>query len=339
MRLKVGQGLVGTVAKSGETVNVPDVTSDSRYVAAREGTRSEMAVPITLDGRVIGVINLESDQPDAFHSRHRSLISAFATHAAISIERARLHEQIIAGKKLEEQLSIAREIQESFLPQRTPEIPGYDIAGRNIPSFQVGGDYFDFIRIVESQYGIAIGDVSGKGIPAALIMASFRASLIAEIRNNYSIRAICSKVNNLLVESIPPGRYVTAVYGVLDAKNHVFTFANCGHNLPILLRADSTVEFLREGGQLLGVSAGTVYEERPLYINKGDLILFYTDGVSEVFSDDGTEFGMERLMEVLKTNRGRSSGEILSAIYAAVQQFAGPRHVFDDLTMIAVKRL
>ncbi|HOP06009.1 MAG TPA: SpoIIE family protein phosphatase [candidate division Zixibacteria bacterium] len=339
VRLKVGQGLVGYVAKSGETINVPDVTADDRYVTARPETRSEMAVPIILDDLVIGVINLESNEMHAFQGSDRSLLSAFANHAAISIERARLHEEIISAKKLEEQLNIAREIQQTFLPDGTPSIAGYDIAGQNIPSFQVGGDYYDFIRIVESQYGIAIADVAGKGIPAALIMASFRASLIAEIRNNYSIRTICRKVNRLLTESLQPGRFVTAVYGVLDAKNHVLTFANCGHNLPILLRVDGSVEYLREGGPVMGVTAEAEYEERPLYIHAGEVLLFYTDGVSEVFNDKGEEFGLDRLIEVVRSNRDRSSREILGAVYNAVKAWAASSHVFDDLTMIAVKRI
>jgi len=338
VRLKVGQGLVGTVAKSGEMINVPDVHKDDRYIAARTGTQSEMAVPIILDDRVIGVVNLESDRRRAFKQADRSLLSAFATHAAISIERARLHEELIAGKKLEEQLNIAREIQQTFLPEGTPEVKDYDIAGRNIPSFQVGGDYFDFIRIVDSQIGVGIADVSGKGIPAALIMASFRASMIAEIRNNYSIRTICRKVNNLMCESIRPGRFVTAVYGVLDTKNHVLTFANCGHNLPVLLRADGSIEYLSEGGQVFGVSVDAEYEERPLYINVGDILLLYTDGVSEVFDSDGIEFGTDSLIEIMEANRDKSSEELLNVIYEAVRKHATYDHVFDDLTMIAIKR-
>ncbi|MCK4461342.1 MAG: serine/threonine-protein phosphatase, partial [candidate division Zixibacteria bacterium] len=235
--------------------------------------------------------------------------------------------------------SIAREIQESFLPRVHPDIPGYDLYGRNIPSFEVGGDYYDFIKIVEGQYGIAIGDVSGKGIPASLIMASFRASLIAEIRNNYALRTICRKVNNLLYESVRPGSFVTAVYGVLDSKNHVFTFANCGHCLPILLRSDGSVEYLREGGPLFGVTPEAEYEERPVYINPGDIIYLYTDGISEVFDRDDEELGLDRLTDIVRENRERPSAEILDAVYLAVRQFASPEHVFDDLTMIVVKRL
>ncbi|MFH1687397.1 MAG: SpoIIE family protein phosphatase [bacterium] len=334
-----GAGLVGAVFSSGQPLIVPDVRTDSRYVTAREGTISEIVVPIMLGDRPIGVINLEADRHDAFDNRAHSLMSAFASQAAMTIERARLHEQLIASQKIEEQLNIAREIQESFLPPQSPVIVGYDIAGRNIPSFQVGGDYYDFIHIIESQTGIAIADVSGKGIPASLLMAAFRASLIAEIRNNYSIRTICRKANNLMYESVRPGNFVSGVYGVLDSKNHVFTFANCGHNLPILLRNDGRVEYLREGGPLLGVTPDAEYEERPVYLSPGEVVLLYTDGVTEVFDADGEEFGMDRLIEILWNNKDASAIEIQDVIYSTVRRFASPRHVFDDLTMVVIKRL
>lgn len=338
-RVKCGQGLIGAVLESGEPLIVPDVGSDKRYISARPSTNSEIVVPIMLEDSAIGVINLESDELNAFNRHTRSLMAAFASQAAITIERARLHEKLIASQKLDEQLNIAREIQESFLPPRSPNITGYDVSGVNIPSFQVGGDYYDFISIIDSQTGIAIADVSGKGIPAALLMASYRASLIAEIRNNYSIRTICHKANSLMYESVRPGSFVSGVYGVLDSKNHVFTFANCGHNLPILLRNDGSVEYLREGGPLLGVTPDAEYEERPVYLNAGEVVLLYTDGVTEVFDSEGTEFGLDRLIEILWNYKDSTAIEIQDVVYNTVKQFASPRHVFDDLTMVVIKRL
>lgn len=336
---KIGQGLVGNVAISGEPVIVPDVSKDERYVDARPATKSEIVAPILLDEKVIGVLNLESDERGAFGKHDLRVIRGFAAQAAISIERARLHDELISGQKLVQQLSVAREIQQSFLPEKDPQIDGYDVAGYNMPSGQVGGDYYDFIDIVKGQTGIAMGDVSGKGVPAALLMASFRASLIAEIRNNYSIRTICRKVNNLLCESMKPGNFVTAVYGVLDSKNHIFTFSNCGHTLPILMRADGSVEYLREGGQILGVTTNIEYEERPIFLHERDLLFFYTDGVTEAFSESGEEFGVDRLNTVLQENRDMSAGDIMKAIQTAVHDFAADDHIFDDLTMIVIKRL
>ena len=339
IQVKVGQGLIGHVATTGQPIIVPDVSVDPRYVDAHPGTKSEIAAPVKVDDRVIGVFNLESNELRAYGRHELKLLTAFASQAAISIERARLHERMLNAKKLEEQLNIARAIQQSFLPQKDPKLTGYEITGRNVSSGEVGGDYYDFIPIVGSHTGVAIGDVSGKGMAAALIMASFRASLIAEIRNNYAIRTICAKVNSLLWESLDPGNYVTAVYGVLDARNHIFTFSNCGHNPPILLRADRSVELLREGGQILGVTKDAEYEERAMVINPGDIIVLYTDGVTEVFDDNGREYGVDRLVEVIKANRCGSVHQIQDAIYSDVTGFCSPDHIFDDLTMVVIKRV
>lgn len=339
LHLKVGQGLVGHVAKTGIGVIVPDVAQDPYYISAHGATRSEIVAPIKFGERVIGVINLESDELDVYDEHSLSLINAFAAHAAISLERARMYESMMSGQKLEEQLNVARTIQQTFLPNKPPKVKGYDIRGSNVSSGQVGGDYFDYIRIVESQYGLTVADVSGKGVPAALIMASFRASLIAEIRNNYSIRTICQKVNTLLVESLDPGRYVTAVYGVLDSANNIFTYANCGHNLPFLLRADGSVQYLREGGPVLGVTPHALFEEQALFLNVGDLIVMYTDGVTEIFSEDGEEFGLDRLIEVVKSCRAKSCEEIEQRVYNEVRGFAARTHQFDDFTLMIIKRL
>jgi len=338
LHLKFGQGLVGAAVAAGKEIIVPDVRKDSRYIDSHSSTRSEIVVPIKLEDRILGAINLESDRPEAFNERDLSLITAFASQAAISLERARLHEKDLVARQMEEQLKIARETQRTFLPDRDPMVPGYDVTGRNVPSGQVGGDYYDFIRIVDSHLGVAIADVSGKGMPAALIMASFRASLIAEIRNNYSIRTICEKVNALLYESMEPGNYVTGVYGVLDAANHIMTFSNFGHNPPVLLRADGRVEYLTEGGIVMGVSKEAVFEEKALFLERGDLVVMYTDGVTEVFDSQGKEFGRAGLVEVMKNHAHEPAGEIADAIQKAVLSFAASGHVFDDLTLVVIKR-
>jgi sigma-B regulation protein RsbU (phosphoserine phosphatase) len=339
IKLKVGQGLVGWVAENRDPVIVDDVTKDDRYFAGDPETKSELVAPIEIDNRVIGVINLESPRVKAYDKRSLELLKAFASQAALTIERAKLHDRMLESRRIEEQLSIARHIQLSFIPKSDPEIPGYDVSGVNIPSGEVGGDYYDFIDIVRGQTGIAIADVSGKGIPAALIMASFRASLIAEIRNNYAIRTICRKVNNLLYESLERENYVTAFYGVLDSKNDILTFSNCGHNRPILLRRDGGVELLAEGGLALGIVDDTEYEERPISIRPGDIVLMYTDGVTEVEGADGVQFGEEHLVRLLRANAALSSREIHQALYKEIRNFARPDHVFDDVTMVVVKKL
>ncbi|MEE9555148.1 MAG: SpoIIE family protein phosphatase, partial [candidate division Zixibacteria bacterium] len=339
LHLKIGQGICGRVAETGKAIIVSDVLENTDYITLREQTRSEMAVPMEVDGSLIGVFNVESDNPNAYSKHHLELMNGFASLAAVSIERARLHHERIASRKIEHELSIARRIQMTFLPAEDPAIDGVDIAGINIPSSAVGGDYYDFIPIVENQYGIAIGDVSGKGIPASLIMAAFRASLKAEIRNNFAIRSILYKVNNLLYESIERDRFVTAVYGVFDSKSGIFTFSNAGHNQPILRRSDGQVEYLKEGGIALGVIPDSQYQERPLSLKSGDILLFYTDGVTEIIDKRGYEFDVERLLSALNESCHLSAREIIDFIVKKTDDFRSDGREIDDLTMVVVKML
>ncbi|MCP4581697.1 MAG: SpoIIE family protein phosphatase [candidate division Zixibacteria bacterium] len=339
LSLKIGQGICGLVAKTGESMVVNDVSSSQQYVSMRTQTKSEIAVPLRSRGKVLGVFNIESDELEAYGKADLELLEAFASQAAVSVERAILYRQAMEQKALEDELAVARKIQETFLPNNDPEVEGFDIAGVNIPSEAVGGDYYDFIDIVDNQIGIAIGDVSGKGIGAALIMAAFRASLKAEIRNNYGIRTIFKKVNSLLYESIERENYVTAVYGVLDTKNRVFTFSNAGHNPPLLFKTDGRIIELSEGGLVLGMFPESNYEERPIYINKGDILLFYTDGVTEAQDIDDREFGVERLKEFVENSRKLSPKEIIEIVIKEVQKFKERNKPLDDLTMILAKCL
>ena len=337
--LQIGQGIVGWVAKSGEPVIVPDVQRDPRYVAARLSTRSEIATPLIVEGRVIGVFNLESDHEDVYHQGHLELLNAFSAQAAVAVERARTARDRVEARRLEKELAIARDIQRSFLPASAPRVPGFELAGTSISHDQVGGDYYDFIAISETRLGLAIADVSGKGIPAALLMAGFRMCLLAEIRNEFAIRAVMRKVNQLLHESTERDKFVTAFYGVLDWRNAMLIFSNAGHNPPLLIRADGTTEPLSEGGVALGVLEDTHYEERPLAISPGDVLLMYTDGVSEAENEHGEQFGPERIEQLVRANAGHTARELMQDLVAAVLDWAGERGLGDDLTLLVVRKL
>jgi sigma-B regulation protein RsbU (phosphoserine phosphatase) len=335
VNLKVGQGLVGHVVSSGRTVVVPDVSQDSRYFVARKQTRSELVCPLSVGGRVIGALNFESDSPAAFTRNHVELATSFSAYVAAVVERARLHEALVEQRRLENELTIARRIQSALLFDEAPSVPGYEIAGLCTPSTEVGGDYLGFIPIVEDQWGIAIADVSGKGVPAALVMATFRASLLAEIRNEYAIRTIMAKVNALLVESVEPYNFVTAAYGVLDARAKQFTYANAGHESPILLRSDGSVELLTEGGLPLGAFAGSSYYERSVELASGDQLLMLTDGVT----DPGPEGGLSEreLVSILNEGRDLTAGEILTRIDEAAADCVSVGDEGDDRTMLLVR--
>jgi sigma-B regulation protein RsbU (phosphoserine phosphatase) len=337
VRLKVGKGLIGWVVKAGRGIVVPDVRTDTRYVNARDETQSEMVAPIRIGSEVIGAFNLESDELDAYESEDLNLLLAFAGQAAVAIERTRLHEAVLEKHRLEEEVTIGQRIQRSFLPDGDPHVPNFDIAGANYSSELVGGDYYDFIRIANNQLGVVIGDVSGKGLAAALIMASFRASLIAEIRNNYAIRTIVAKVNRLLWESVEPDRFVTAVYGVLDLEGRRMTYVNAGHNPPYLCRAGGDAfETLDATGPLLGTFDGATYKERSVEIREGDVLVLFTDGVTETMSEKEEFFGEERLQDAIRRLRSQSAAAILRGIREEVSEF-GRGGMDDDMTIVVVK--
>ncbi len=336
--LQIGQGIVGWVAKTGEPVIVPDVSADPRYVAARPQTRSEVAAPLLIEGRTIGVFNLESDLDDAYHDGHLELLSAFAAQAAVAVERARVATDLLERRRLEKELAIARDIQQSFLPAGSPHVPGFDLAGTSIPHDEVGGDYYDFIPVSETRIGLAIADVSGKGIPAALLMAGFRMSLLAEIRNEFALRAVMRKANQLLHESTERDKFVTAFYGVLDWRNGVLIFSNAGHNPPFLLHRDGTHHRLEDGGLALGVLPDSRYEERPIALRDGDVLVHYTDGVSEAENAAGEPFGDERIERTVRAHADEPAATILRELVAAVREWAGERGPTDDLTLLVARK-
>ncbi len=334
---KVGQGVVGSAVSSGKPIYVPDVTRDNRYIVARERSRSELVVPMVSRDRVIGAFNVENDRVDAYTSEDLERLTAFADQATVAVESARLHERSLLARRLEEELSIARQIQLSFLPDRGPELEGVDVAGTNVPSLEVGGDYYDFIDVVDGQLGIAIGDVSGKGVAAGLLMASFRAALLAEIRNNYAIRVILRKVNRLLYESTRPDRFVTALYGVLDLASGRFTYSSAGHNPALWVDAAGKVVELWEGGTVLGAFPFSEYSEEVIRLGPGDVLVLYTDGVTEATNHTGEEFGTARLAEEVRASRHLDARSIVDQVRRAVAVFTGRRDADDDLTIVVAR--
>lgn len=336
--LRSGGGIVGHVIRSGETVIAPDVRRDTHYVNGRESTRSEIAVPIIRNAQVIGALNLESDQLDAFTPADIELLEFFASAAAISIEKAILHQQVLEKQRIEQHLIIAREVQFALLPSTAPKIPGYELAGINLPTWTISGDYFDYIPLGEGRVGVVIADVAGKGVPAALIMATFRAALRARVRQDEAVLGLVQDVNQLLMESSESVRFVTAFYGVLDPAAGRFHYVDCGHNPAILLRASGERELLEQGGPPLGVAAKPQYESATVSLEPGDVLALYTDGVVEVMNARAEEFGRERLEGVLGHCAGLGVEGIVRAVVEATRAFSGRDEYDDDFTLVVVKR-
>ncbi|HQN01610.1 MAG TPA: SpoIIE family protein phosphatase [Candidatus Hydrogenedentes bacterium] len=336
--LSLGKGLIGHVISTGESLVVPDVRLDPRYVVGREGTLSEIVVPIVRNNQPIGALNLESNQLAAYNQQDVEVLLFFADAASISIEKAMLHRQLLENKQIEMQLKMAQAIQSRLLPAEPPVIAGYDIAGTCLPTFEIGGDYYDFIHMPQEQWGLVVADVSGEGIPAAMIMAIFRALLRTHARAGGETAVIAQTMNRLLPDFTGGIDFVTAVFGVLVPDSGQFTYTNCGHNPPLLLRADGRVDTLTQGGPLLSILLGAVYRAAQVTLQVGDLLVLYTDGVVEVMSKEGEEFGLARLQAVLQAAHSLPAQAIIERIIQATQVFSGAANYRDDFTCMVVKR-
>ena len=339
LHLKLGEGLIGQVALTAEPITSPDVRKNPNYINARSETRSEMVAPIISNTEVIGVFDLESDELNAYSEDDLQVLALLASQVAIIIEKVMLHEQLIEKKRLEGQLEVARQVQLELLPARDPQLEGYDISAYNFPTEEVSGDYYDWVQIYDDQIGLVIADVSGKGVPAALLMAFLRASLRAATHIGYSPHISMAKVNYLLWESIERNQFVTAFYGILDVTNKTLTYTNAGHNPPILLKQDGEFTFIDRGSIPLGMFRDTRYHEYYLTTEPGDVLMLYTDGVTEANNLQGEEFGRERLAQAVKANRKLGARELITAVHSEVLAWTDGRGATDDVTFFVIKAL
>ena len=337
LQLKMGEGIIGHVALHAEPVISPDVRNDPRYINARERTRSEMVAPIISNDEVIGVFDLESDQLNAYSEDDLQVLMLLASQVAIIIEKVMLHEQLIEKKRLEGQLEVARQVQLELLPANDPVLDGFDISAYNFPTEEVSGDYYDWVRIHDDEIGIVVADVSGKGVPAALLMAFLRASLRAATHIGYSPHISMSKVNYLLWESIERNQFVTAFYGLLDASNRTLAYTNAGHNPPLLMDAEGSARFIDRGGVPLGMFRDTRYYEYYLTLEPGELLLLYTDGVTEANNPKGEEYGTDRLVRALKDSRHLSARALIDFIQHDVLEWTDGLGATDDITFFVIK--
>ncbi len=252
-------------------------------------------------------------------------------------------EEAVKRERLERELETARQIQEKLLPHEMPQLPGFEIAGTSLPSQQVGGDYFDFLDMGTGQLGIAIADVSGKGIPAALLMANLQASLHAQVIKKATVAEVASRMNNLLVKSTDTHMFATFFYGILDQVKSTFTSTNAGHNPPILFRAQGKTKRLEAGGLVLGFLPNQKYTQQTVRIKQGEVLVLFTDGITEAAGPSSEKiseklFGEERLIEVVRASSAKSAAEIQAAILQAISNHIANAPQYDDITLVVIKR-
>ena len=341
--IRISRSVIDEVVNNGKSVLTSDAQSDPRFMGGTvvlQGVRSVLAVPLGVGENVFGIIYADSPIAEGrFTEDHLKVLTTLASVAAIRVENARLTEEQFERERLERELQVASEIQQRFQPASAPQVPGYELQGISFPCYEIGGDYYDFIHKRNGNLVVALGDVSGKGTAAALLMSSLHAAVHAQFDTHGSLAETISSINRYLVESIPANRFVTLFYADLNPKTGELAFLNAGHNPPLIVHASGTMEQLAAGGLPLGIMADADFREGRTTLNPGDVLVIYSDGVSEAVSPTGEEFGPTRLYEAVARNLDASAAGIRDRIESALTKFAQGTPAGDDITMVIVKRL
>jgi len=346
IRLPLGTGIAGTVAQTLATVNIPEAYADPRFDRAWDRatgfrTRNILCLPMrNHEGKLIGVIQVLNKRAGPFTDYDERLLGAFSTHAAICIDNARLIQHYLEKQKMEQALSIAREIQESLFPEYDPEVPGYDVAGRSWPCDETGGDYYDYIEFPGGGLGVVVADVTGHGVGPSLLMAEARAVVRTLAAQTASLPEILERANTFLVEDFEASRFITMFLGLLDPAEGRFSYSSAGHGNPLLYRAASG-EFieLESTGPPLAVIAGMDFPEGGSFtLAPEDVLVVTTDGVEEAMDAHRHQFGRARLQETIADLHRTPARHILEGIYKATLAFIGPAPRQDDITLVVVKR-
>ena len=318
---------------------IADMTTDPRVQyqqeSKREGIASMLSAGMRYKGKPIGVLRVYTEKQLAFSPLKIDLLKAVAAQAAAAIENARLLNETLQSAALEKQVQMAADVQQRMIPQTPPHLPGVDVASVYVPCFELGGDFFDFIPLPDENLGLAIADVSGKGVPASLIMASVRAFLRAQVDNVYYLYEAVHRINLMLCRDTKLGEFVTLFYGVLDGRNFRFTYCNAGH-VPALVLRDGKVTELTGDNMVLGVSADEVYKQSIIELRKGDLLLLYTDGLTDAMNFNQEPFGRQRVIDAFREG-GATADVVTQNILWHLRKFVGMAKRTDDVTMIVLR--
>jgi len=340
--IRVSRNVLDEVVIRGKSVLTSDAQHDPRFASGTvvlQGVRSVLAVPLGVADKVFGIIYADSPIAEGrFTEDHLKVLTTLASVAAIRVENARLVEARLERERLERELALASEIQQRFQPTAPPQVDGYELQGISFPCYEIGGDYYDFIERDDGRLVIALGDVSGKGTAAALLMSSLHAAIHAQSASHNTLSATISAVNRYLADNIPANRFVTLFYAELDPDSGALSFLNAGHNPPLIVHSAGTVEQLASGGLPLGIKPDAEYREGRTQLQRGDVLVIYSDGVTEAVSPTGEEYGATRLYEVVSRNIEASAAGIRDRIESSLTKFAQGTSAADDITLVIVKR-
>ncbi|RMD98838.1 MAG: hypothetical protein D6814_06725, partial [Calditrichaeota bacterium] len=300
----------------------------------------ELFIPMLSQDRVKGGIFLGkrlNERP--FSATDLEFLATLANAAMTSFENARLFQEAIEKERLEEELSIARDIQRKLLPASAPIIEGFEFAGMNIPTRKVGGDYYDFILVDDQHIVVAIGDVSGKGVPASLLMANLQASLHAMIHAGWPLKEVVRRINNIIHKNTAIDKFITFFIAEINTETHELTYVNAGHNPPMWVNQNGEIRLLETGGVILGMMPEMPYQQETISLAPNDWLVLFTDGVSEAMNEQDEEFTEQRIEATIRENLDLSARQMIEKIATAVREFCGNAPQSDDITLVAIHLL
>ena len=343
-RIRLSRTIAQSVVDNRQSVLTTDAQADERFKMKEsvvlQGIHSAMCVPLWNNKAVIGLIYCDTvSAASTFTPEDLKLLTLLANIAAVKIENARLFEETLAKQQMEKEIKQAADIQRKLLPVKPPILEGYEIAGYNEPCREVGGDYFDFIDRGPARLGLAIGDVSGKGMGAALLMATVRASFRAHMETATGLQHLIGSLNTAIIQSASANNFVSFVYAEIDGPSGLIEYVNAGHNPPMLVRCSGEVDRLPAGGLILGVVPAAKHERREVEMRPGDLLVAFSDGVTETQNEAGEEFGEDRLIGLLLQERTRPASFLQDLVADSLRNFAGAAPQYDDITLVVLKRL
>src|SRR5712692_4001693 len=342
-QVQLSRSITNKVLSEGASVLTSDAMHDPRFQAQHSVVlsqiRSVMAVPLASGEEIFGMVYVDNPFNNRFKEEDLKVLTTIASVASIKIENDRLLDERLEKRRMEEELKVASEIQMRLQPFAPPKLDGWDMTGVSFPCREIGGDYYDFIhRKRDSHLIVAVGDVSGKGTGAALLMSSLHAAVRAQSQTGAPIREVMGEINQYIFENSPSNKFLTLFYGELDPLTGTLSYSNGGHNAPMLVRRSGELERLDTGGLPIGMMQGVVYQQASVELECGDVLVIYSDGITESINERDEEFDEERLIDVVKKNLGRSASGVRDRIDEALSRFVGTTAPVDDMTLMIIKR-
>lgn len=337
----IDQALLGWMHLNKKILSITDPRNDTRFAGVHwdESVTALLCVPLLSKSRLIGILTvLNKRDGTSFNLEDERLLAIIASQSAQVIENARLYEEEQRYIQVQEELRLAKEIQLGLLPAEIPQIPNYDIAAKSLPAQEVGGDYFDIIVVDDETVAICVGDASGHGLPAAMLMANLQAIIKCQTFLKCSAEECLQRANTILHQNTHSGRFATLFFGLLNFKTHEFVYANAGHSYPFLMKSDGAVTELAQSGVVLSFVPDIQYESSTILFEPGDILTIFSDGMIEAENSDGEQFGESRFLDSVLANKGKNSNAILSGIFDSIRIFVQQLPQEDDMTMIVLKR-